>query len=551
MLSCPKVNKAIFRANEEEAKANEGVLATERANLSTVISGGAGTGKTLLMIRKVAQEEPSSRVLVVSRLPRLVNIMKTAVDEKRGSDGIENDSFITYDELLQLLARRVIPDYDSEYKSFVRFDRIHFDCDSESGASFLKQFFCDYLNKREQKHLAENLVEALTLWHAIITIKSHATCVTTKSSLEQEDYLALPATFGLTEKQRNLCFDVFLKYEKWREDESLWDEADRSMYVLKWGPSVYRDKYFVSWAKRVNQRGESELLDEDGNPLFPFFFDLVCADEAQDFTEVDIAIFIRMGSLRSVFMNTDPAQSVELGVKMRAGTVNDVFYSQINKKGTGGVKHVLQAISLTTNHRTHAENLAIGKAVRRVLARSFKLPITDERALINGKLPKLLCLENLDEIADGDTFRGGNIVFITPEEKTHHIRNLFRELGIKNDVFGVREAKGLEFDSVAVVGFFSYFEERGSTNQWQNVLRWLSSTSGVTTTQPTGEVVSGVMLEDCDYTITHPEISDEAMMLYTALTRARNQRELRFHFHLLFCVKSLLTRLPDNDSLLN
>jgi hypothetical protein len=45
MLSCPKVNKAIFRANEEEAKANEGVLATERANLSAVISGGAGVSK--------------------------------------------------------------------------------------------------------------------------------------------------------------------------------------------------------------------------------------------------------------------------------------------------------------------------------------------------------------------------------------------------------------------------------------------------------------------------------------------------------------------------
>ena len=47
---------------------------------------------------------------------------------------------------------------------------------------------------------------------------------------------------------------------------------------------------------------------------------------------------------------------------MRPGTVNDTFYSQISEKG-GRVKDILQAISLKTNHRTHAENLAIAQAV--------------------------------------------------------------------------------------------------------------------------------------------------------------------------------------------
>ena len=37
------VNRAIFRASEEQARENESTLATDRRNMSTVISGGAGS----------------------------------------------------------------------------------------------------------------------------------------------------------------------------------------------------------------------------------------------------------------------------------------------------------------------------------------------------------------------------------------------------------------------------------------------------------------------------------------------------------------------------
>ena len=42
---------------------------------------------------------------------------------------------------------------------------------------------------------------------------------------------------------------------------------------------------------------------------------------------------------------------------MREGTVNDVIHSLV-KDGKQQVKDVLQYISLQTNHRTHAQNLA-------------------------------------------------------------------------------------------------------------------------------------------------------------------------------------------------
>ena len=86
------------------------------------------------------------------------------------------------------------------------------------------------------------------------------------------------------------------------------------------------------------------------------------------------------------------------------------------------------------------------------------------------------------------------------------------------------QAKGLEFDSVALIGFFSYIEDRCSGDEWRNALLWLSSTSSLAVTEST-EVVSGVRLRDCDYTLHSPQVSDEAMMLYTALTRAKDRSE--------------------------
>ena len=42
-----QVNKAIFRSSQEEAKENEGILASERLDMSSLISGGAGESSCL------------------------------------------------------------------------------------------------------------------------------------------------------------------------------------------------------------------------------------------------------------------------------------------------------------------------------------------------------------------------------------------------------------------------------------------------------------------------------------------------------------------------
>ena len=122
--------------------------------------------------------------------------------------------------------------------------------------------------------------------------------------------------------------------------------------------------------------------------------------------------------------------------------MNDVIHSLITDKHRTQVKQNLQEIMLTTNHRTHEENLCLSKAIRRMLARSFKLPNSDEHSLIHGKLPQLLKVNKVSDLTNPSIFKGGSIVFLVPDEMVVDIRKQFKELGIKNDLFSVREVSG-------------------------------------------------------------------------------------------------------------
>ena len=286
----------------------------------------------------------------------------------------------------------------------------------------------------------------------------------------------MPSSFGLTREQRILCYSLFEIYEKWRTKHKFWDEMDRTLYCLKHGPPPLSEFRYVSWQDRYDTTFED----------FPYFFDVVCADEGQDFTESDMALLVRLsGGVRSLFLCADAAQSVEQvgrafvlllfsatsltcfhdlnhsdlkGIVLRNSTINDVFYSMITGgtrvKGTR-VNDVVDIISLKTNHRlvmqsrgqdfsgryltrtsfrTHAAILDLAAVIRKILARSFQVANPKEEALINGDLPEMLSIKSLDELAPGKRFRGANVVFVAPDELVETLRSRFNLLGLSNDV---------------------------------------------------------------------------------------------------------------------
>ena len=101
---------------------------------------------------------------------------------------------------------------------------------------------------------------------------------------------------------------------------------------------------------------------------------------------------------------------------MRKNTVNDVYHQSISTKGLQ-VKDALQSLEMNTNHRTHAGNLALSKTIRKMMTRSFKIPNTNENALIVGPVPEVLLLKRFKDLGNEVNFRGANIVFLCPDEE--------------------------------------------------------------------------------------------------------------------------------------
>lgn len=210
-----QLNRAVFDASEEEAKDNKDILSGERAGMSTSLVGGAGTGKTLLMTKKIVSVTNERKILVVSRLPRLVAVIKRAVEHER--DDVSNVTFMTYDDLLALLARSVTPSTESEELSFSTFCQVHFgrtEAGADSSISFLDGFVGEFLGPKERKVMKAGLVQPMTLWTAFRTIKSSARSSLTKKPLTRDEYMKLPISFGLRSEQRKLVYDLYLRYEE-------------------------------------------------------------------------------------------------------------------------------------------------------------------------------------------------------------------------------------------------------------------------------------------------------------------------------------------------
>ena len=91
-------------------------MSGEQVGMSTSLGvGRAGTGKTLLMTKKIVSVASERKVLVVSRLNRLISVIKGAMEHERDSSNI---TFSTYDDFLSLLARSVTPESESDEQIF-------------------------------------------------------------------------------------------------------------------------------------------------------------------------------------------------------------------------------------------------------------------------------------------------------------------------------------------------------------------------------------------------------------------------------------------------
>jgi hypothetical protein len=170
--------KAVFHMSEAEAEDGQNILAAEQHyDMSASLRGGAGTGKTLLMIKKVISEPFEKRILVVGRLPRLVSEIRRAVSAERDAANITS---ATYNDILSLLARAVKPADEAEHCYFSALTQIHFGETTGTGlsssVSFVEGFIQNCLEEKERKAMRANRIEPITLWTAFRDIKSNVKC---------------------------------------------------------------------------------------------------------------------------------------------------------------------------------------------------------------------------------------------------------------------------------------------------------------------------------------------------------------------------------------
>ena len=193
------ISRKIFNTNDAEDKDQARVLDSCRVDMSYHVQGGAGkfemlyfhrgkqrliillsgTGKTSLLVKKVAAASPHIKILVVTRSFRLISMIKNEVGERR-KEGLDNVFYCQYKELMEQLSRFTSQD-ERGGRSFGQFEQVKFD--AENSQSFIVDFVQNCLTVREKKILKKLSIDPLTLWRNIVTIKSQSSVVETKEPL--------------------------------------------------------------------------------------------------------------------------------------------------------------------------------------------------------------------------------------------------------------------------------------------------------------------------------------------------------------------------------
>ena len=332
---------------------------------------------------------------------------------------------------------------------------------------------------REDKRADE--LDSLQVWTQIRSfIKGSFEAANAGRPLSQEEYLELgPRRCRLTTDQRKQAYRLFQRYQNKLEEDDRWDDMDRTIELIR---LLQADK---------RRRGSLRAR-----------FDKIYLDEVQDMTQAEIGFFVLMAGGRSgaLFLAGDTAQAVVHGVQFRFKEVRSVVHAI-----SEGTQTVAKPIKLCRNFRSHEGILRVAKFTLDRLHLVFPYAadkMAPDTGLVSGPKPALAH-------TDYETVK--TMVDNNPQLKVlvrdEHRAETRAELGVgKRAVFGLREAKGMEFDQVLVLNFFGQ-------SKWQKEWKALLNDAIA------GGVDGHVKVNANDLP---GEMALELKLLYTGITRARH-----------------------------
>ena len=253
--------------------------------------------------------------------------------------------------------------------------------------------------------------------------------------LTRESYLNLPEKrCKLEVSHRDRVYDMFEKYEAIREEKGLWDELDRTSFLIQ------------QLMERFEERYEK-------------MFDYVYVDEIQDLTQAEIGmLFLEAGlNTDAMFLAGDTAQAVSKGVDFRFEEVRSLVFD-IND----GKKKINKPETLIHNFRSHEGILRVAQVIMDKLVQVFPNSVNKieaDHGLTMGPRPGMIPA-NVETVADMVKANDGLRVLVR-DDRLSDLKKIFPEDLFKRAVYGFIEAKGLEFSQVYLVGLEEGPEEQG------------------------------------------------------------------------------------------
>jgi superfamily I DNA/RNA helicase len=433
------------------------------------VLGRSGTGKTVCICNRIDHDRTRAPVsgfsqLFVARSQRLIRYVQEAVGIRGEVEGRRLD-FMTFHQLLSKLERSLPrPDNDSS---------------SDHGAAFLSSQKVD--SHRFQRELYKSSqttacnVDALIVWdhiHSFIKGSFHA--VQQGCHLSREEYLGLgKKACRLEPEQRQVVYDAFERYENIRIELRLWDDCDR----------------IASLIRRLQV-----LKSQDSFAFCKLCYNKIYVDEVQDYLQPEIALFYMLSGPGDLFLAGDTAQNVVEGVEFRFEDIRSVGYFLFGSERRHLIPEKPKIVSVNFRSHSGVLNVAAG-----LLDRLFSIfpdsakQLKEDRGLFLGPRPGVF--ENVEasrlkELVE----RVKGLVFLTHDSQVAQWK---RALGDYPLVYGIREAKGLEFQSVVIVDFFGA-QPSVLQKAWRSVLL----------DRDTHNIRS-----------SYPEIEGQLKLLYTAVTR--------------------------------
>eukprot|EP00397_Hematodinium_sp_SG-2012_P000376 GEMP01000376.1.p1 GENE.GEMP01000376.1~~GEMP01000376.1.p1 ORF type:complete len:2216 (+),score=407.47 GEMP01000376.1:607-6648(+) len=305
------------------------------------------------------------------------------------------------------------------------------------------------------------------------------------------EYLAFrKQTIGFSGKEEIIKY-VAKKYAAWCRKFNLWDRQDAALHIL-------------------------QRLEEHDSPKAPALprVDELFVDEVQDLSAVELTILLRVADLHGLNVAGDAAQIVS-DVTFRFCDLNSLLHEEMRRRQIDKAKVPVHTQELAVNHRSDEGIVKLSNALLHLLELFFPITIDHcfpARATHRGATPAFMtraefCATFVPNNDDAQRLLGADQII------------LFRSADVLPKAERERvpcatpaEVKGLEYDDVFVLDWFSSSSSSGYQALWEELAEILQHVELDARKKPLQEV-----WQDHRHAPLHIDLKH----LIVAVTRAR------------------------------